>query len=57
MKNEYQNIKMWRTTLSNLRMIYALTGEKMVEILDRLVKTELKKIQAKRAKDDSSDVD
>lgn len=57
MKNEYQNVKMWRTTLSNLRMIYALTGEKMVEILDRLVKTELKKIQAKRAKDDSSDVD
>jgi len=41
-----QTIKIWKVTLNKLRMIYALTGgEKMVEILDRLVTQELNKLR------------
>jgi hypothetical protein len=42
---ETKTIKIWKVTLSNLRMIYALTGVKMVVILDRIVTQELKRIQ------------
>jgi len=34
-------IKIWTETVKNLRMLYALTGRPMVEILDRLVRKEL----------------
>ena len=46
----YQNIKMWRTTLDNLRQIYALTGEKMVAIVDRVGKAELERLKKDREK-------
>lgn len=36
-------IKIWDGTVKNLRMLYALTGRPMVEILDRLVSDELRK--------------
>jgi hypothetical protein len=46
--NKSQNIKIWITTLTKLRMIYALTGESMVKIIDRLVGEELKKVEEKK---------
>ena len=36
-------IKIWNETLKNLRMLYAITGRPMVEILDRLVNEELQR--------------
>lgn len=48
----YQNIKMWRTTIDNLRQIYALTGEKMVAIVDRLVKAELERLKKEKENKD-----
>ncbi len=38
-------VKMWVGTLKKLRMIYTLTGENMVAILDRLITVELEKLQ------------
>ena len=46
MKNT-QTIKIWKDTLTNLRLIYAATGESMSKILDRIVQVELKKAQEK----------
>ena len=43
---------MWQQTLKNLRMIYALTGMSMVEILDRIVLQELKRVQQEQPSDD-----
>ena len=37
--------RIYQETLKSLRMIYALTGESMIAILDRLVKEELTKIR------------
>ncbi len=42
---DYVNFRMWRSTRIVLRMIYALTGESIISIVDRLAKEELKKIQ------------
>lgn len=42
-----QTIKVWVETQRKLRMIYALTGETMVRILDRLVSKELEKAKKK----------
>jgi hypothetical protein len=47
--NSYQNMKVWRTTLGNLRQIYAITGEKMVVIVDRLVKQELERLRKEQS--------
>ena len=44
-KPEYQNMKVWLSTLKNLRLIHALTGEQMVKTVDRLVKQELERLQ------------
>lgn len=41
--------KMWEATLVNLRMIYALSGEPMVRILDRIIKDELEKLKKANA--------
>ena len=38
-------MRVWKKTLKKIRMIYALTGEPMVEILERAVSTELKRVQ------------
>ena len=40
-----QTIKIWVGTVKKLRMIFALTGEKMTKILDRLVTDELDRIK------------
>ena len=39
-----QTIKIWKGTLSKLRMLHALTGKSMVDVLDCLVTEELEKI-------------
>jgi hypothetical protein len=49
MDKKYQTMKLWKSTLRNLRLIYASTGEPQVSILDRLITQELK-----RLKDDST---
>lgn len=45
MKDTRHTIKIWADTLPKLRLLYALTGESMVAIIDRLVTQELKRIQ------------
>ncbi len=42
---ESQTFRMWKSTLRNLREIYAKTGEPMVRILDRLIKKELRRVR------------
>ena len=44
---EYQTIRIWTRTLRALRLIAALTGERMVQVLDRLVAEELRQVQEK----------
>jgi len=39
------NLKVWPDTLPKLRLVYALTGESMVSIVDRLITQELERIQ------------
>lgn len=39
--------KFWRGTLRKLRMISALSGKSMVEILDKLISEELKRAKEK----------
>jgi len=51
---DYQNIKAWHTTIADLRQIYALTGEKMVAIVDRLVKQELERIRKEKEQSGNS---
>lgn len=43
---KYQNTKIWLKTLAKLRLIYAITGEKMTSILDRLVSDELERVSS-----------
>ena len=45
MTDKRVNLKIWPHTLPKLRLIYALTGESMVAIVDRLIDKELKSIQ------------
>ena len=42
---EYQTIRIWTRTLRALRLVAALTGERMVQVLDRLVADELQRVQ------------
>jgi hypothetical protein len=46
---DYQTIRIWRRTLRMLRLIAALTNERMVQVLDRLVTEELRRISRTRA--------
>lgn len=41
----YQTIRIWTRTLRSLRLIAALTGERMVQVLDRLIAEELRRVQ------------
>lgn len=50
-KPEYQNMKVWLSTLKNLRMIHAMTGEQMVKIVDQLVKEKLEQLQKEQQKE------
>ena len=42
---KYQTIRIHQQTLEQLRLIYGLTGEKMVDTLERLVAVELDRIK------------
>ena len=42
---DYQTIRIWTRTLRALRLVAALTGERMVQVLDRLVADELRRVQ------------
>lgn len=46
--NDYLSTRIWKTTIMNLRMIYAMTGESMVSIMERLVKQELELLEGLR---------
>jgi len=43
--NEYQTIKIWLSTYKRLKLLAALTGEKILNLIDRLVEEELKRVQ------------
>jgi hypothetical protein len=49
---EYQTIRIWTRTLRALRLIAALTGERMVQVLDRLVAEELRRIHEQERRRD-----
>ena len=42
---DYQTIRIWTRTLRALRLVAALTGERMVQVLDRLVADELRRVR------------
>jgi hypothetical protein len=42
---EYTTIRIWTRTLRALRLIAALTGERMVQVLDRLLADELQRVR------------
>jgi hypothetical protein len=42
---EYQTTRIWKRTLRKLRLIAALTGERIVQVLDRLADQELRRVQ------------
>jgi len=42
---DYLTIRIWKQTVKSLRFIRAFTGESMVEILDRIVSLELKRVE------------
>ena len=48
MAKEHQTIKIWKSTLKNLRRIYADTGVPMIQILERLVSEELSSNEYKK---------
>jgi hypothetical protein len=41
----YTTIRLWTRTLRALRLIAALTGERMVQVVDRLVNDKLQRVQ------------
>jgi len=42
---DYQTIRIWTRTLKKLRLVAALRGERMVQVLDRIVQQELARVQ------------
>lgn len=43
---EYKTARIWAVTLRKLRLLAALTGESMVEALERIVEAELERAKA-----------
>jgi len=48
--DKYKTIRIWPDTVKALRLLAALTGERMVQVLDRLVRAELERVQAAERK-------
>jgi len=42
---DYQTTRIWKRTLKKLRLIAALTGERIVQVLDRLANAELNRLR------------
>ena len=53
MNSEYITIKILRDTYRNLRLVAALTGEKIVNLLNRLIAEELAKVNKANDKNQS----
>jgi hypothetical protein len=51
MKHTSTHTRIYAHTLQNLRRIYAETGEAQIEILDRLIEAEWKRIQDENHQD------
>ena len=45
MEHEYTILRIWKKTHKALRLIAALTGRSMIEVLDELASTELERLQ------------
>lgn len=45
MEQDYTTVRIWTVTLKMLRLVAAMKGERMVAILDRLVRQELECVQ------------
>ncbi len=45
MAKEYAHIRLQKKTLRNLQRLHGETGEKMIDIMDRLVTEELKRVE------------
>jgi|GEM_PF-1665790 len=56
MIDKRSNFKLWAHTLPKLRLLYALTGESMVSIVDRLITKELERIQQEQANGNSQGI-
>ena len=48
-KKDFITTRLWKRTLQNLRFVKAYAGETSVQILDRLVKEELKKVSSDKS--------
>lgn len=48
---EYTTIRIWTRTLRALRLIAALTNERMVQILDRLISDELQRVEKREKRE------
>jgi hypothetical protein len=44
-KHEYVTVKIWRETLKTLRLISALTDERLASVISRLAEKELRQLQ------------
>ena len=42
---DYGSTRIWKRTLRTVRLIAALTGERIVQVLDRLADQELRRVQ------------
>jgi hypothetical protein len=49
---DYQTIRIWTRTLRALRLLAALTGERMVQVLERLVAEELQRVREQERRED-----
>jgi hypothetical protein len=50
---DYQTTRIWKRTLTKLRLIAAMTGERIVQVLDRLADAELARLQQGEQRGDS----
>ena len=52
---DYQTMRVWTRTLKKLRLVAALTGERMVAVMDRLVSDELKREEQEQEQEQEHD--
>lgn len=46
MKSDYQTMKVWKSSLKKLRLICALSGLTMVQVIDNMLTEKLAELQA-----------
>ncbi len=52
--SDYSSTRIWTRTLKKLRLIAALTGERIVQVLDRLAEQELVRLRAEEHHEEHS---